>query len=334
MAGTDEGAEQAAILLLALGETQAAGVLQQLPPRDVKRVSQAMSTLGGVSRGRVQQVLERFTGRMAEDAGLGADPEQYLRSVLTQALGEDQAKGLLDRVLKGRGTKGLEALEWMEARTVARLLASEHPQVIALVLSYLDAEQGAEVLNELPETTAGEVVLRLASIDEIDPRALQQLDEILERQISSERGGHGPATLDGVNRAAGILNALDAEREQALMDHVRNADSELSEQIEERMFVFDDLARVDARSMQRLLREVDNDRLIIALKGADEAVSEAVFANMSRRAADNLRDELELAGPVRVSEVDAAQKEILATARRLADAEEITLGGRGGDALV
>lgn len=334
MARGDEGAEQTAILLLALGETQAAGVLQQLPPRDVKRVSEAMSSLGAISRDRVQDVLDRFAGRMADDAGLGADPEQYLRSVLTQALGEDQAKGLLDRVLKGRGTKGLEALEWMEPRTVARLLASEHPQVIALVLSYLDAEQGAEVLAELPQTTAGEVVLRLASIDEIDPRALQQLDEILERQISSARGGQGTTTLDGVNRAADILNALDAEREQALMEHVRSADSELSDQIEEQMFVFEDLARVDGRSIQRLLREVDNDRLIIALKGADEAVAETVFSNMSRRAADNLRDELDLAGPVRISEVDAAQKEILATARRLAEADEITLGGRGGEALV
>ena len=334
MAGEDEGAEQTAILLLALGETQAADVLKQMAPRQVKRVSRAMSSLGGVSRERAQEVLERFTGRMAEDSGLGGDPEQYLRAVLTQALGDDQAKGLLDRVLKGRGTKGLEALEWMEAREVARLLASEHPQVVALVLSYIDSDQGAEVLAELPEGLAGDVTVRLASIDEIDPDALQQLDDILERQLASGRAGQGPTPMDGVERAAGLLNALDADRGQAVMEHLRNTDKDLSDRVEDKMFVFEDLGKLDGRSMQRLLREVDNDRLIIALKGADAHISEAVFGNMSRRAANNLRDELDLAGPVRLSEVEAAQKEILATTRRLAESDEITLGGSGGDALV
>jgi flagellar motor switch protein FliG len=327
------GAQRAAILLLTLGEEDAATVLKHLGARDVQAVGSAMAALKNVSREQVDLVLTRLQEDMGQQTSLGVGTEDYIRKILVNALGENKAGSLIDRILLGRSSKGLESLKWMESRAIAEMIGQEHPQIIALVLAHLESDQAAEVIGYLPARTRSDVVMRIATLDGVQPHALNELDEIMERQFSGNTNKLKSSTVGGLKAAADILNAMDTSREAELMTTIRGLDSGLGDRIEELMFVFDDLAELDDRSMQTLLREVPSARLITALKGAEPAIREKIFANMSKRAADMLRDDLEVKGPVRLSEVDAAQKEVLATARRLADAGQINLAG-GGEEFV
>lgn len=326
-----EGARNAAILLLTLGEQDAAEVLKHLSARDVQAVGSAMAGLTSVTRDQVEQVLNRLNEDVGRQTALGVGTEDYIRKILTNALGESKAGGLIDRILLGRSSKGLESLKWMESRAIAELINLEHPQIIALVLAHLEPDQAAEVLGYLPPRTRSDAVMRIATLDGVQPHALNELDEIMERQFSGNSTKLKSANVGGLKAAADILNAMETSREAELMAAIRSQDAGLGGKIEELMFVFDDLAGLDDRSMQTLLREVPSARLTVALKGAEPAMREKIFANMSKRAADMLRDDLEVAGPVRVSEVDAAQKEVLMIARRLADAGQLTLAGGGDD---
>ncbi|WP_431636153.1 flagellar motor switch protein FliG [Dyella sp. KULCS107] len=326
-----EGARNAAILLLTLGEQDAAEVLKHLSARDVQAVGSAMAGLTSVTRDQVEQVLNRLNEDVGRQTALGVGTEDYIRKILTNALGESKAGGLIDRILLGRSSKGLESLKWMESRAIAELINLEHPQIIALVLAHLEPDQAAEVLGYLPPRTRSDAVMRIATLDGVQPHALNELDEIMERQFSGNSTKLKSANVGGLKAAAAILNAMETSREAELMAAIRSQDAGLGGKIEELMFVFDDLAGLDDRSMQTLLREVPSARLTVALKGAEPAMREKIFANMSKRAADMLRDDLEVAGPVRVSEVDAAQKEVLMIARRLADAGQLTLAGGGDD---
>jgi flagellar motor switch protein FliG len=326
-----EGARNAAILLLTLGEQDAAEVLKHLSARDVQAVGSAMAGLTSVTRDQVEQVLNRLNEDVGRQTALGVGTEDYIRKILTNALGESKAGGLIDRILLGRSSKGLESLKWMESRAIAELINLEHPQIIALVLAHLEPDQAAEVLGYLPPRTRSDAVMRIATLDGVQPHALNELDEIMERQFSGNSTKLKSANVGGLKAAADILNAMETSREAELMAAIRSQDAGLGGKIEELMFVFDDLAAIDDRSMQTLLREVPSARLTVALKGAEPAMREKIFANMSKRAADMLRDDLEVAGPVRVSEVDAAQKEVLMIARRLADAGQLTLAGSGDD---
>ncbi|MGN6237844.1 flagellar motor switch protein FliG [Dyella sp.] len=326
-----EGARNAAILLLTLGEQDAAEVLKHLSARDVQAVGSAMAGLTSVTRDQVEQVLNRLNEDVGRQTALGVGTEDYIRKILTNALGESKAGGLIDRILLGRSSKGLESLKWMESRAIAELINLEHPQIIALVLAHLEPDQAAEVLGYLPPRTRSDAVMRIATLDGVQPHALNELDEIMERQFSGNSTKLKSANVGGLKAAADILNAMETSREAELMSAIRSQDASLGGKIEELMFVFDDLAGLDDRSMQTLLREVPSARLTVALKGAEPAMREKIFANMSKRAADMLRDDLEVAGPVRVSEVDAAQKEVLMIARRLADAGQLTLAGGGDD---
>lgn len=328
------GAQRAAILLLTLGEQDAAEVLKHLSARDVQAVGSAMAGLSGVSRENVMEVLDHFEEDMGQSVALGVGTEEYIRKILTSALGEQKAGGLIDRILLGRSSKGLESLKWMESRAIAELIAQEHPQIIALVLSHLEADQAAEVLGYLPPRTRADAVMRIATLDGVQPHALQELDAIMERQFNGNTNKLKTANVGGIKAAAGILNAMDSTREAELMASIRSQDDALGSRIEDLMFVFGDLAAIDDRSMQTLLRDVPSATLVTALKGAEPALRDKIFANMSKRAADMLRDDLEVKGPVRLSEVDAAQKEVLNAARKLADAGQINLGGSGGDEYV
>ncbi|MET0935869.1 MAG: flagellar motor switch protein FliG [Luteibacter sp.] len=327
------GAQRAAILLLTLGEEDAASILKHLGARDVQAVGTAMAALKNVSKEQVEQVLTRLQEDVGQHTSIGVGTEEYIRRILVNALGENKAGGLIDRILLGRSSKGLESLKWMESRAIAEMIGQEHPQIIALVMAHLEADQAAEVIGYLPARTRSDVVMRIATLDGVQPHALNELDEIMERQFSGNSNKLKSASVGGLKAAADILNAMETSREAELMATIRGIDTGLGERIEELMFVFDDLADLDDRSMQTLLREVPSARLITALKGADAAIREKIFANMSKRAADMLRDDLEVKGPVRLSEVDAAQKEVLATARRLADAGQINLAG-GGEEFV
>ncbi|WP_254779213.1 MULTISPECIES: flagellar motor switch protein FliG [unclassified Luteibacter] len=327
------GAQRAAILLLTLGEEDAASILKHLGARDVQAVGTAMAALKNVSKEQVDQVLTRLQEDVGQHTSIGVGTEEYIRRILVNALGENKAGGLIDRILLGRSSKGLESLKWMESRAIAEMIGQEHPQIIALVMAHLESDQAAEVIGYLPARTRSDVVMRIATLDGVQPHALNELDEIMERQFSGNSNKLKSASVGGLKAAADILNAMETSREAELMASIRGIDSGLGERIEELMFVFDDLADLDDRSMQTLLREVPSARLITALKGAEAAIREKIFSNMSKRAADMLRDDLEVKGPVRLSEVDAAQKEVLATARRLADAGQINLAG-GGEEFV
>ncbi|NII09193.1 flagellar motor switch protein FliG [Oleiagrimonas sp. C23AA] len=325
------GAQRAAILLLSLGEADAAQVLKHLDARDVQTVGSAMASLKNVTRDQVTHVLDRFAEDLGDNTSLGVGTDEYIRKVLTSALGEGKAGSLIDRILLGRSSKGLESLKWMESRAIAEMVGQEHPQIIALVMAHLEPDQAGEVLGYLPARTRSDVIMRIATLDGVQPHALHELDEVLERQFSGSSNKLKSSTVGGLKSAADILNTMDSSKEAELMESIRGTDAQLSERIEELMFVFDDLSEVDDRSMQTLLREVASDKLIIAMKGAEPKVRDKIFANMSKRAADMLRDDLEAKGPVRLSEVDSAQKEILATAKRLSANGQMNLGGGGED---
>ena len=325
--------DKAAILLLSLGETDAAQVLRHMGPKEVQRVGVAMAQMRNVHREQVEQVMSEFVTVVGDQTGLGVGSDTYIRKMLTSALGEDKANGLIDRILLGGNTSGLDSLKWMEPRAVADVIRYEHPQIQSIVVAYLDPDQAGEVLAHFEHKARLDIILRVSSLNTVQPAALKELNTILEKQFS----GNSTATrttLGGVKRAADIMNFLDSSAEGQLMDSIREVDEELSEQIEDLMFVFNNLKDVDDRGIQALLREVSSDVLVVALKGADEGVREKIFKNMSKRAAELLRDDLEAKGPVRVSDVESAQKEVLTIARRMAEAGEIVLGGKGGEEMI
>lgn len=322
------GPARAAILLMSLGEAEAAEVLKHMGAKDVQKVGQAMASLSNVSREHATQIMDNFVTEMESQTSLGVGADDYVRRVLTGALGEDKASGLIDRILLGRNSKGLEALKWMETRAVADLVRNEHPQIVSIVLAYLDPEQAAEVIALLPERMRSDVLVRIARLDGIQPSALRELDEIMEKQFSGG-GNLKSSSVGGVKVAANILNLMDSSVGQAIAGKINELDSELNTRIQELMFVFDDLGDVDDRGIQALLRDVPSEILGVALKGAEPRVKEKITSNMSKRAAEMLLEDMEAKGPARLSDVEAAQKEILAIARRLADAGTIVLGGKG-----
>ena len=324
--------DQAAVLLMSLGESSAAEILKHLGPKEVQRLGTAMAQLTNVQQQEVELVLSNFMNEVRTQTGLGMGADSYIRNMLVTALGQDKADGLVDRILLGGNTTGLDTLKWMESRSVADIIRNEHPQIQAIVLAYLDGDQAAEVLSHFPEKVRLDVMLRLASLDTVQPTALQELNDILEKQFAGNAGSQ-TKEIGGVKTAAEIVNNLDSSVGGELLDSMKEIDEELGTQIQDLMFVFENLKDVDDRGIQALLREVSSDVLILALKGADDILQEKIFANMSKRAAELLRDDLEAKGPVKVSEVESAQKEILTIARRMADAGEISLGGSGEEML-
>ena len=328
------GVDRAAILLLALGEQDAAQVLRHLGAKDVQRVGAAMAQLSAVSREEVSTVLSTFSSSVEQQTSFGVGNDEYIRKVLNEALGADKASGVIDRILRGRSSRGLEALKWMEAKAVSEILRYEHPQIISIVLSYLDSDQAAEVLTQLPEGMRADILMRVATLDGVHPTALNELDEVLEKQFSGNGAGKTASGFGGPKAAAEILNLVGTAQEGTIMAQIAKIDEPLSQKLQDLMFVFEDLAEVDDRGMQELLREVPGDKLIIALKAADETLKQKFFKNMSERAGQMMKDDLEAKGPVRLSEVEAAQKEILMTAKRMADEGRMALGGKGGEEYV
>lgn len=289
-----------------------------------------MSQLQNVSRAEVEEVLGDFLEDVSEQTGLGVGADSYIRRMLSEALGEDKANGLIDRILLGGNTTGLDTLKWMEPRAVADIIRFEHPQIQAIVLSYLDSDQGAEIIRFFDPKVRLDVMLRVAALESVQPQALQELNDILEKQFSGS-GGTQTTSMGGVKVVADIMNNLDSNVEGELMDAIKEIDEALGEEIEDLMFVFDNLADLDDKDLQTLLREIKPETMTFALKGAEARVQEKIFKNMSKRAAELLRDDLEAQGPVRVSEVEASQKEILGVARRLADEGTINLASNGDE---
>ena len=331
--GSLNGADRAAVFLLGIGEQSAAEVLKHLGPKEVHKVGEAMAGLKNISGQQAEEVITSFSQAISDVSSLSGGKEDYIRNVFVEALGDDKAQSVINRVLLGRNSKGVETLRWMEPRSVANVIKNEHAQVIAIVLSYLDSDHAAEVLKYLPEQVAKGAVLRISRLDTIHPSALAELDEILEKQFA-EGNATQPSAVGGLKATADILNHLGGDLEVTLLEALTAEDADVSDKIRDLMFVFENLLEVDDRGIQRLLREISSDVLVIALKGADEKVSDKILKNMSKRAGEMLMEDLESKGPVRLSEVEDAQKEILAVAARLAEEGEIVLGSRGGEEYV
>lgn len=324
--------ERASILLLSIGEEAAAQILKQLGPKEVQRIGSTMAMLNDVKREKVAAVFDSFIAEITNTTGFGIGSDSYVRNMLTKALGAEKASGIIDRILLGGNTQGLDTLKWMDARAISDVIKQEHPQIQAIVIAYLEGDLSAEVLSYLPENMRLDVVIRVAKLDTVQPDALIELNNILERQFSGGSSAQ-KRRIGGTKVAADIMTNLDGSIEAELMDALTEVDEELATTIQDLMFVFGNLIDVDDRGIQALLREISTDVLVIALKGADEELREKIFGNMSTRAADLLRDDLEASGPTKLSDVEAAQKEILVVARRMAEAGEIVLGGSGEEML-
>ena len=329
MTTPEEGLEKAALLLMTLGPDAAAGVLRQLGPREVQKLTMRMASMAPQSRETVEPVLIEVNEHFGKGSMIQSDDDQ-LREMLTKALGDDRANQLLSRMMSGSETAGIESLKWMDAATAADLIKGEHPQIIATILVHLEYDQAGEILKNFDERLRNDVVLRIATLDGVQPTALKELNDALTRMLSGATTVK-KAAMGGVRHAAEILNFVGSTAETAVIDNVREYDPELAQKILDEMFVFENLIDIDDRGIQTILREVQSDSLIIALKGAPPELREKIFKNMSTRAAEMLREDLEARGPVRLSEVEAEQKEILKTVRRLAEEGQVMLGGKGGD---
>jgi flagellar motor switch protein FliG len=326
----EEGLENAAILLMSLGEEEASEVFKHLAPKEVQRLGETIARMRAVTRERVESVIDRFEKVAASESMLVADSNEYVKAVLRRALGEDKANLLIDRILQGADVTGIESLKWMDPSSVAELLRNEHPQIVAAILVHLDFDQAAEVLKLFPERQRNEVMVRIATLDGIQPLALRDLNEVMSKVLS---GGDRSkkSNLGGVKTAAEILNMLGSAVETSVLDFVRETDNDLAQKIMDNMFTFDDVEKIDDKGIQALMREVQSESLVIALKGATPTLREKIFKNMSTRAADTLREDLESRGPVRLSEVEAEQKEMLKIIRRLVDEGQIVLATGGDD---
>ncbi|MBM7072221.1 flagellar motor switch protein FliG [Shewanella sp. 202IG2-18] len=324
------GMEKAAILLLSLSEADAASILKHLEPKQVQKLGMAMASTQDFGQEKVIGVHKLFLDEIQQFSAIGFNSEDFVRKALTAALGEDKAGNVIEQIIMGSGAKGLDSLKWMDARQVATIIQNEHPQIQTIVLSYLEPDQAAEIFGQFPENTRLDLMMRIANLEEVQPAALQELNDIMEKQFAGQ-GGAQAAKMGGLKAAANIMNYLDTSIESHLMETMRESDEEMAQQIQDLMFVFENLIDVDDRGIQALLREVQQDVLMRALKGTDDALKDKILNNMSKRAAELLADDLEAMGPIRVSEVELAQKEILGIARRLSESGELMLGGGGGD---
>ncbi|MCA3239629.1 MAG: flagellar motor switch protein FliG [Curvibacter sp.] len=329
----EDGLQDAAVLLMSLGEEAAAEVFKYLSPKEVQKLGEAIAKTKSITREKVDEVVNKFTNVAAAQSLLVSDSGDYVRSVLKRALGDDKAALLIDRILQGGDLSGIESLKWMDPLSVAELLRNEHPQIVAAILVHLDFDQAAGILKNLIERQRNEVMLRIATMEGIQPTALLDLNEVLFKVLA---GGDKirKASLGGVKTAAEMINLMGTAIEGTVLESIRSHDPDLAQKIMDKMFVFDDVMKLDDKAVQMILKEVASESLIVALKGASPELKEKFLSNMSSRAAETLREDLESRGPMRLSEVEAQQKEILKIVRRLADEGQIVIGGGAEDAMV
>ena len=327
------GTQKSAILMMLIGEEEAAEILKNLSPREVQHLGAAMYSVQGLGQDLVNQVLDEFLAIIKEQTSLGLGAGNYIRNVLTKALGDDKAQSVLTRITPTSQERPIEILDWMDARSIAELVVDEHPQIIALVMSYLDAGLASDVLLSLPDELQPDVVYRVATLETVQPEALRELEDVMQRKFKSNATLRA-SQVGGVKAAAQIMNFTKQDTEALIMEVIGEEDRNLMQAIQESMFVFDNLLDSDDKSLQTLLRNVETEDLVLALKGADEPLRDKLFSCMSSRAAANLADEMEALGPVRLTEVQDAQKRIINIARTMSDEGTIVLAGRGGDDFV
>lgn len=328
-----DGIERAAILLLSMGEENAAEVLRNLEPRQVQKVGMAMSTMSSISRTKMQTVFVDFVSAIEDQTSLTVDSEEYIRTVLIAALGEEKAIPFIDRILVNDRNSGLNTLKWLDGRLIADVIRNEHPQIIATILIHLDSEQAAQVVRYFSPDKRAEVLLRMCNIDTIKPEALSELGKVIEKQLIGQTMSKS-SSIGGIKSVADVINFLEGAMEEEVLEKIKDWDEELGEKIRDKMFVFENITDMDDRSVQTLLRDVSSEQLKLAMKGTTETTKEKIFSNMSKRAADLLREDIDAQGPVKVSDVEKAQREILAIARNLAEDGKIAIGAIGGEEMI
>ena len=326
-------AERAALLLFALGEDRAASVLKHVEPKEVQVIGFAMARLSDISPLMVDDVLEEVIIAVKNLTSLGIESDGYIRKMLVQALGEEKASGIIERIFVSSGGRGIEQLKWMDALSISDLVRLEHPQIGAIILSLLGSDKAAEVMLRLPENVRSDLLVRIATMQGVQPAALRELDDIMEKQLSGSETVKA-TTIGGIDAAANILNFMDGAASNLLLARVSENNADLALKIQDKMFVFEDIASMSAGAMQTLLREIPTGQLLLALRGATEELKEKIFSNMSKRAAEILRDDLESSPPAKLSEVEWAQKDILGIVKQLADTGEIQLGSDSDDELI
>jgi flagellar motor switch protein FliG len=327
------GTQKSAILMMLLGEEEAAEILKNLSPKEVQHLGGAMYSVRNTDQETVNAVLDEFLAIIKKQTSLGLGAGNYIRNVLNRALGEDKAQSVLSRITPASSERPIEILDWMDGRSIAELLQDEHPQIIALIISYLEYGQASDVLNLLPEDLQPEIVQRIATLETVDPEALRELELVMQMKFKANTSLRS-TKVGGVKAAAKIMNFTKANMEKRILGAIRRNDKDLMQAIQDNMFTFDNLGMSDDRSLQTLLRSVEPEDLIMALKGATVELQEKLFGCMSTRAAANIKDEMEVLGPVRLTEVQIAQKQIIEVARKMADEGTIVLAGRGGDEMV
>jgi len=322
--------ERAAVIMLLLGEQQAADIIRYLSPREVQALGGAMVGVADLSQEAVNVVLDEFVATIKKQTNLGLGTTDYVENVLKRALGEDKAATVLGRIMPGSSSKGLEILRWMDARSIGEMIRDEHPQVIAIILSVLEYDVAADVLNFLPRENRPEIIQRVASLETVQPSAMDELEGIMKQQFSNSSSAKS-SSFGGVKTAAKIMNFTKVDLETSIMEGVNNLDENLAMRIQDSMFTFDNLTGVDNRSIQVLMRNVEPDMLMTALKGADEIVKDKFLDNMSQRAKVMFLDDMEAKGPIRITDVEDAQKAVMRIARKLSDSGDLVLAGRGDD---
>ena len=320
------GAQRAAVLMLLLGEQQASEIIKFLNPGEVQALGGAMVAVSDVSQEAVNEILDDFVSTIKKQSSLGLGTTDYVEKVFKRALGDDKAASVLGRILPGQSTKGLEILQWMDARAIADMIKTEHPQVTAIILSVLDHQVAADVLNFLPDETRPEIIQRVASLETVQPSAMQELESIMKLQFSNNTSSKS-SSFGGIKAAAQIMNSTKTALEASIMKGLEQIDADLMLRIQDNMFTFENLSAVDNKGIQVLMRAVDNNQLMIAMKGASEDVKARFFDNMSERARGMFKDEMDAKGLMRLSDVEEAQKQIMRSARKLSDSGELVLGG-------
>ena len=322
--------EKSAVVIMLIGQETAAQIVKFLSPPEINRLSAAMTRISAVPREAAASVLREFGELMRQDGSLGLDGHDYIRGVLEHALGAEKADRLLGRLKQGGYVEGIEAVKWQDPRDLAEVIKAEHPQIVAMISAHLDPEQAQALMQYLPDELVEQVIPRLAMLEALPPTAIQELSESLEHLLTGEPQ-QARLSVGGIDVAAKLLNRLGPARSQRVLSTIANVDPELAQALTDRMFVFEDIFEIDDRSLQVLLRTVDQKILVSALKGATAGLQDKVFRNLSQRTAQMLKEEIETRGPMRLSEIEAAKKEILSAAQALDRDGKIMLRTQSAD---
>ncbi len=325
-----DGTDKAAILLLYLGPEATSKVFEHMDDAEIKQISKSMAKLGHVPHSVIQDVVNEFTNMTNPETGIFSQGEEFVRKILEQTLGPQKAEMLLKEISSSSFGDMVDILANLDAKSIANFLSQEHPQTIAVILAKLRAKQTGEIIAMLPQELQAEVVMRIADVDQVSPEILEDIDEVIKRELTA-MGGIQRYKVGGVEKVVDMFNYLDRSKEKQILDKLDVLNPPLAEVIRKHLFTFDDIFKLDDRSIQGIMRELSNDTLTLAMKTAPDQIKEKIFRNISSRAAEMIKEDLEVMGPVRLSDVEKAQGEIIKIVRRLEEEGKVVLAGRGGD---